>query len=143
MSETQLTSRGNKIDQRKQGKIGSREEIGSQSKQLDVDNNIQKKNNKILKKEEPVENGSWPLIDSHLLSGYNLCWNHFEKLYLDLILHIVKPYIWEVGWEFWRWPMSLRALSCQKEEKEEGADKRYREVMDINEEEGEVVWWTY
>ena len=39
--------------------------------------------------------------------------------------------------------MSLRALSCQKEEKEEGADKRYREVVDINEEEGEVVWWTY
>ena len=38
-----------------------------------------------------------PLIDSHLLSGYNLCWNHFEKLYLDLILHIVKPYIQEVG----------------------------------------------
>ena len=89
LSETQLTSRGNKIDQRKQGKIGKivrREEIGSQSKQLDFDNNIQKK-------EEPVQNGSWPLIDSHLLSGYNLCWNHFEKLYLDLILHIVKPYI--------------------------------------------------
>ena len=43
LSETQLTSRGNKIDQRKQGKIGKivrREEIGSQSKQLDVDNNI-------------------------------------------------------------------------------------------------------
>ena len=43
LSETQLTSRGNKIDQRKQGIIGSREEIGSQSKQLDVDNNIQTK----------------------------------------------------------------------------------------------------
>ena len=27
--------------------------------------------------------------------------------------------------------MSLRALSCQKEKKEEGADKRYREVLDI------------
>ena len=27
--------------------------------------------------------------------------------------------------------MSLRALSCQKEKKEEGADKRYREVVDI------------
>ena len=39
-----MTSKGNKIDQqRKQGKIGRREEIGSQSKQLDVDNNIQKK----------------------------------------------------------------------------------------------------
>ena len=85
LSETQLTSRGNKIGQRKQGKIGRREEIGSQSKQIEFDNNIQKK--------EPVQNGSWPLIDSHLLSGYNLCWNHFEKLYLDLILHIVKPYI--------------------------------------------------
>ena len=45
------------------------------------------------KKGEPVQNGSWSLIDSHLLSGYNLCWNHFEKLYLDLSLHIVKPYI--------------------------------------------------
>ena len=46
LSETQLTSRGNKIDHRKQGKIGKngkigrREEISSQSKQLDVDNNI-------------------------------------------------------------------------------------------------------
>ena len=36
--------------------------------------------------------------------------------------------------------MSLRALSCQKEKKEEGADKRYREVVDINEKkEGEDV----
>ena len=41
LSETQLTSKGNKIDQeRKQGKIGRREEIGSQSKQLDFDNII-------------------------------------------------------------------------------------------------------
>ena len=40
--------------------------------------------------------------------------------------------------------MSLRALSCQKEKKEEGADKRYREVVvDINEKEGDAVWWTY
>ena len=46
-----------------------------------------------------------------------------------------------MGWDFWRWPMSLRALSCQKEEKEEGADKRYREVVvDINEKEEEAVW---
>ena len=32
--------------------------------------------------------------------------------------------------------MSLCALSCQKEEKAEGADKRYREVVDINEKGG-------
>ena len=35
--------------------------------------------------------------------------------------------------------MSLRALSCQKEKKEEGADKRNREV-DINEKKEEAVW---
>ena len=58
---------------------------------------------------------------------------------MDLILHFVKPYILEVGWDFWRWPMSLRALSCQKEKKEEGADKRNREV-DINEKKEEAVW---
>ena len=40
--------------------------------------------------------------------------------------------------------MSLRALSCQKEEKEEGADKRYREVVGINEMmEEEAIWRTY
>ena len=36
--------------------------------------------------------------------------------------------------------MSLRALSCQKEKKEEGADKKCREVVDINEKkEGRTV----
>ena len=36
--------------------------------------------------------------------------------------------------------MSLRALSCQKEKKEEGADKRYREVVvDTNKKEEEDV----
>ena len=40
--------------------------------------------------------------------------------------------------------MSLCALSCQKEKKEEGADKRYREVVDKNEKkEEEAVWRTY
>ena len=41
--------------------------------------------------------------------------------------------------------MSLRALSCQKEKKEEEVDKRYREVVvDINEKkEEEAIWRTY
>ena len=40
--------------------------------------------------------------------------------------------------------MSLRALSCQKEKKEEGANKRCREVVDLNEKkEEEAILKTY
>ena len=41
--------------------------------------------------------------------------------------------------------MSLRALSCQKEKKEEGADKRYRGSSGYKwrRKEEEAIWRTY